>query len=78
MVEGVHHRAGTEKKTIKNRKFALGVILENFGAFMLRDVTMSEYQSFCISSKKKTENEIQSSPFTLLQVLCSRMPNGTN
>lgn len=41
------------KKTIKNRKFALGVILENFGAFMLRDVTMSEYQAFLYKLKEE-------------------------
>lgn len=51
------------KKTIKNRKFALGVILENFGAFMLRDVTMSEYQSFLY--KLKEENRKRNTIITI-------------
>ncbi|WP_339295885.1 tyrosine-type recombinase/integrase [Paenibacillus sp. FSL W7-1279] len=41
------------KKTIKSREFALGVILDNFGAFMLRDVTMSEYQAFLYKLKEE-------------------------
>ncbi|CAM3775069.1 MULTISPECIES: tyrosine-type recombinase/integrase [Paenibacillus] len=40
------------KNTIKNREFGLNVILEHFGAFMLREVTLNEYQHFLYTLKE--------------------------